>query len=179
MNNLSRTKANFKPNLPGCEECSHEVRHIAAASDRPLRLRSGEARLILPGKKKTSFCHRPEGLISLTPLPATCKTPPPYLRPNQFVTQYQQAGGGFRLRATTVCGGWHSDPVSLEPLVRGYDQEAAAVLMARIAVHRTETEEVQSFFAWIFCFSFFSLKCSFCLGSCVLVCVSSLLVFCF
>ncbi|CAN0391568.1 unnamed protein product, partial [Hapterophycus canaliculatus] len=62
----------------------------------------------------------------------------------QFVTQYQHAGGGFRLRATTVCGGWHSDPDDLSPLVEGYDQQAAAVLMARIAVHRTETEEVRA-----------------------------------
>ena len=59
------------------------------------------------------------------------------------MTQYQQAGGRFMLRATTIGGGWHSDPNSLEPLVRGYDQQAAAVLMARIAVHRTETEEVR------------------------------------
>lgn len=43
-----------------------------------------------------------------------------------------------------MCGGWHSDPNDLGPLVRGYDQQAAAVLMARIAVHRTETEEVRS-----------------------------------
>lgn len=67
----------------------------------------------------------------------------------QFVTQYQQAGGRFMLRATTVCGGWHSDPNSLEPLVRGYDQQAAAVLMARIAVHRTETEEVADIMRWL------------------------------
>lgn len=60
----------------------------------------------------------------------------------QFVTQYQQAGGRFRLRSTTVCGGWQSDPQHVEPLMRGFDQEAAAVLIARIAVHRTETEEV-------------------------------------
>lgn len=62
----------------------------------------------------------------------------------QFVTQYQQAGGRYRLRSTTICGGWQSDPQQADPLVRGFDQEAAAVLMARIAVHRTETEEVTS-----------------------------------
>lgn len=61
---------------------------------------------------------------------------------SQFVTQYQQAGGKYRMRTTTICGGWQSDPQQLDPLVRGFDQEAAAVLMARIAVHRTETEEV-------------------------------------
>lgn len=60
----------------------------------------------------------------------------------QFVTQYQQAGGKYRLRATTVLGGWQGDNTQVETLVRGFDQEAAAVLMARIAVHRTETEEV-------------------------------------
>lgn len=61
----------------------------------------------------------------------------------QFVTQYQQAGGRFRLRATTLCGGWHSEPNNQEMIVKGFDQEAAAVLMARVAVHRTETEEVK------------------------------------
>lgn len=60
----------------------------------------------------------------------------------QFVTQYQQAGGRYRLRSTTVCGGWQSDNTQMDAVVRGFDQEAAAVLMARIAVHRTETEEV-------------------------------------
>lgn len=67
----------------------------------------------------------------------------------QFVTQYQQAGGRYRLRTTTVCGGWQSDPQQVEPLVKGFDQEAAAVLMARLAVHRTETEEVADTMRWL------------------------------
>ncbi|CAM9818924.1 unnamed protein product, partial [Sphacelaria rigidula] len=67
----------------------------------------------------------------------------------QFVTQYQQAGGKYRMRTTTICGGWQSDPQQLDPLVRGFDQEAAAVLMARIAVHRTETEEVADTMRWL------------------------------
>jgi protein transport protein SEC23 len=111
----------------------------------------------------------------------------------QLITQYQHASGGYRMRVTTIMGGWHSDPKDITPLTRsppppdcdhpvaaatilsfnatfvilllllshhhchhrnassslilprriarGFDQEAAAVLMARLAVHRTETEE--------------------------------------
>ncbi|CAM9404050.1 unnamed protein product [Discosporangium mesarthrocarpum] len=67
----------------------------------------------------------------------------------QFITQYQQAGGKYRLRATTLCGGWHADPNNLHPLTMGFDQEAAAVLISRIAVHRTETEEVGDIMRWL------------------------------
>ena len=35
------------------------------------------------------------------------------------------------------------------PVARSFDQEAAAVLMARVAVHRTETEEVADVLKWV------------------------------
>ena len=67
----------------------------------------------------------------------------------QFVTQYQHANGRTRLRATTLCGPWHGDPNDASPIARSFDQEASAVLMARIATHRTETEEVPDILRWV------------------------------
>ena len=67
----------------------------------------------------------------------------------QFITQYQHANGRYRLRSTTLCGAWQPDPNDHAPVSRSFDQEAAAVLMARIAVHRTETEEVADILRWV------------------------------
>ena len=67
----------------------------------------------------------------------------------QFLTTYQAANGRFRLRVSTVCGGWHCDTNDHNPLARGFDQEAAAVLIARLSVFRTETEEVADVMRWI------------------------------
>ena len=67
----------------------------------------------------------------------------------QFLTSYQAASGRFRLRVTTVCGGWHSDPVDMSPIARSFDQEASAVLMSRLAVFRTESEEVADVMRWL------------------------------
>jgi protein transport protein SEC23 len=53
------------------------------------------------------------------------------------------------MRVTTVGGEWHSDPSNLQPVAMSFDQEAAAVLMARIAVHRTETEDVPEILRWL------------------------------
>jgi protein transport protein SEC23 len=54
-----------------------------------------------------------------------------------------------RLRVTTVCGHWQADPNDLQPVARGFDQEAAAVLMARLSVHRCVTEEVGDVMRWL------------------------------
>ena len=70
----------------------------------------------------------------------------------QFMTQYQHATGRVRLRSTTICGPWAipgDGPEQTAALVRSFDQEAAAVLMARIAVHRTDTEDVADVLRWI------------------------------
>ena len=55
----------------------------------------------------------------------------------QFITTYQHANGRTRLRSTTLRGSWHNDPNDVTPIGRSFDQEAAAVLMARIATFRT------------------------------------------
>jgi len=59
----------------------------------------------------------------------------------QYVTKYQHSSGKIRLRASTLCGPWHSDPNDLSPIKASFDQEAAAVCLARLAVFRTETGE--------------------------------------
>mmetsp|Transcript_10919 Transcript_10919/g.36177 ORF Transcript_10919/g.36177 Transcript_10919/m.36177 type:complete len:820 (+) Transcript_10919:78-2537(+) len=70
----------------------------------------------------------------------------------QFMTQYQHSTGHVRLRSTTVCGPWAmpgDGPDQTTAFVRSFDQEAAAVLMARIAVNRTDTEDVTDVLRWI------------------------------
>jgi len=67
----------------------------------------------------------------------------------QLITTYQHASGRQRLRATTLCGPWHNDTKDMSPLARSFDQETAAVLMARIATHRTDTEEVPDILRWL------------------------------
>ena len=51
----------------------------------------------------------------------------------QFCTTYQHSSGSWRMRVTTLGGPWHNDPQNMQPVGRSFDQEAAAVLMARVA----------------------------------------------
>jgi len=67
----------------------------------------------------------------------------------QLITQYQHSSGRFRMRVTTVGGGWQSDPSNVQCIGRSFDQECAAVLMARAAVHRTDTEETTDILRWL------------------------------
>jgi protein transport protein SEC23 len=64
--------------------------------------------------------------------------PPGYNRHLQLITQYQHSSGKYRMRVTSICAPWHSDPANSAPITAGFDQEAAAVLVARYAVHRAE-----------------------------------------
>ncbi len=72
-----------------------------------------------------------------------------FAKPPRFVTQYQHPNGRVRLRSTTICGGWHTEGKTLAPLASGFDQAAAAVIMARLAVDRTESEEVPEIIRWL------------------------------
>jgi len=80
----------------------------------------------------------------------------------QFLTKYQHANGTTRLRVTTLCGPWHNPPtlpkddpmaerqaMMNSPVRMSFDQEAAAVLTARLAVHQTETDEVADVLRWV------------------------------
>ncbi|KAG7583116.1 Zinc finger Sec23/Sec24-type superfamily [Arabidopsis suecica] len=59
----------------------------------------------------------------------------------QFLTSYQNPEGQTLLRVTTVCRQWIDSAVSSEELVQGFDQETAAVVMARLASLKMESEE--------------------------------------
>merc|ERR1719305_228508 len=66
----------------------------------------------------------------------------------QLLTSYQHSSGQYRLRVTTLAHTW-ADTSQLAEISRGFDQEAAAVLMARIASHKTLTEEAFDILRWI------------------------------
>ncbi|KAK2641675.1 hypothetical protein Ddye_023438 [Dipteronia dyeriana] len=59
----------------------------------------------------------------------------------QFLTSYQNAEGKLMLRVTTVSRQWVDSTVSSEELVQGFDQETAAVVMARLTSLKMEMEE--------------------------------------
>ena len=98
--------------------------------------------------------------------PGTTPLPEGKRRFIQFLTRYQHANGRTRLRATTLCGPWHNvtqqqqqapssiggqapPPDNNSPVKFSFDQEAAAVLMARLAVQRTETEDPADVLRWV------------------------------
>jgi len=81
-------------------------------------------------------------------------------RYTQFLTKYQTSTGKTRVRATTLCGNWYNAPSSKDgapsnfdaqnsPVRASFDQEAAAVLTARLAVHQTDTDEVADVLRWV------------------------------
>eukprot|EP00917_Polyrhabdina_sp_WS-2016_P009746 GHVP01021439.1.p1 GENE.GHVP01021439.1~~GHVP01021439.1.p1 ORF type:complete len:752 (+),score=103.02 GHVP01021439.1:56-2311(+) len=65
----------------------------------------------------------------------------------QFQTVYNHPSGNRRMRICTVSYRY-AEPNSAG-ISRGFDQEAAAVLMARLAVHKTETEEPLDVLRWL------------------------------
>lgn len=81
----------------------------------------------------------------------------------QFLTKYLHSSGKTRLRCTTLCGPWYNPPTNLpkddpvaerqammqSPVKASFDQEAAAVLTARMAVHQTEADEVGDVLRWV------------------------------
>ncbi|ODQ80021.1 hypothetical protein BABINDRAFT_161666 [Babjeviella inositovora NRRL Y-12698] len=65
----------------------------------------------------------------------------------QFVTHYQHASGTYRIRVTTL-------PQQMGPstdvnLAQSFDQEAAAVLMSRIAIQKSEEDDSADVLRWI------------------------------
>ncbi|XP_006824846.1 protein transport protein Sec23A [Saccoglossus kowalevskii] len=67
----------------------------------------------------------------------------------QFITQYQHSSGQRRVRVTTLARNWADAATNIQHIAAGFDQEAAAVLMARIAVHRAENEEGSDVLRWL------------------------------
>ncbi|EPS72601.1 hypothetical protein M569_02145 [Genlisea aurea] len=68
----------------------------------------------------------------------TAPNPQPYI---QFLTSYQSLDGQMRLRVTTVSRRWIDSALGNEDLVQGFDQEVAAVVLARLASYKMEIEE--------------------------------------
>ncbi|XP_010939452.1 protein transport protein SEC23 C [Elaeis guineensis] len=58
----------------------------------------------------------------------------------QFLTYYQHNDGHMRLRATTLSRRWVAGPGSIQDLLAGFDQEAAAAVMARVVSFKMEME---------------------------------------
>ncbi|KAI8912659.1 hypothetical protein EDD86DRAFT_201949 [Gorgonomyces haynaldii] len=65
----------------------------------------------------------------------------------QFVTLYQHASGQTRLRVTTVARVW-ADPMA-QTIPQSFDQEASAVLMARIAAFKSEVDDSPDVLRWL------------------------------
>lgn len=66
----------------------------------------------------------------------------------QFVTQYRHPSGQSRMRVTTVSRKFMTTSY-IKDLASGFDQEAAAVLIARQAVFRAEEDEPISVIRWL------------------------------
>uniref|UniRef100_G3NJI4 Protein transport protein SEC23 n=1 Tax=Gasterosteus aculeatus aculeatus TaxID=481459 RepID=G3NJI4_GASAC len=67
----------------------------------------------------------------------------------QFVTQYQHSSGQRRIRVTTTARNWADAQTQIQSIAASFDQEAAAILMARLSVYRAETEEGPDVLRWL------------------------------
>uniref|UniRef100_A0A8C2ZTH8 Protein transport protein SEC23 n=1 Tax=Cyclopterus lumpus TaxID=8103 RepID=A0A8C2ZTH8_CYCLU len=67
----------------------------------------------------------------------------------QFVTQYQHSSGQRRIRVTTTARNWADAQTQIQSIAASFDQEAAAILMARLSVFRAETEEGPDVLRWL------------------------------
>ncbi|XP_061363758.1 protein transport protein SEC23 E-like isoform X1 [Gastrolobium bilobum] len=67
----------------------------------------------------------------------------------QFLTSYQSPDGQSVLRVTTVTRRWLDVAVRSEELLVGFDQETAAVVMARLVSQKMETEEAFDATRWL------------------------------
>uniref|UniRef100_A0A8W4F797 Protein transport protein SEC23 n=1 Tax=Sus scrofa TaxID=9823 RepID=A0A8W4F797_PIG len=67
----------------------------------------------------------------------------------QFVTHYQHSSTQRRIRVTTIARNWADAQSQLKHIEAAFDQEAAAVLMARLGVFRTESEEGPDVLRWL------------------------------
>ena len=66
----------------------------------------------------------------------------------QFLTYYQHSSGQYHLRVTTV-GRNLSGPSGDPAIAQSFDQEAAAVLMSRIAVFKAEVDDSPDVLRWV------------------------------
>eukprot|EP00250_Pteridium_aquilinum_P002668 c12892_g1_i1 orf=88-2388(+) len=66
----------------------------------------------------------------------------------QFITKYQRSNGEVRVRVTTTARRW-VDGSQVENLVAGFDQEAAAAIVSRLAIYKAVGEDVAEVITWL------------------------------
>ena len=66
----------------------------------------------------------------------------------QFCVRYKRSNGEIRLRVMTVARRWAESSAAHE-IVAGFDQEATALLMARVSTFRVEHEETFDLLRWL------------------------------
>ncbi|KAF8795600.1 Protein transport protein Sec23A like protein [Argiope bruennichi] len=67
----------------------------------------------------------------------------------QFITQYQHSSGQRKIRVTTIARNWADASTNIHHIAAGFDQEAAAVLMARLACFRAEGDDGADVLRWL------------------------------
>lgn len=67
----------------------------------------------------------------------------------QFITHYQHSSGLMRVRVTTVARNFAEAAVNFPSIMAGFDQEAAAVVMARYATIKSETDDGPEVLKWL------------------------------
>ncbi|WCJ23920.1 Sec23/Sec24 protein transport family protein [Euphorbia peplus] len=65
----------------------------------------------------------------------------------QFITRYRHGNTGVRKRVTTAARRWVGKKSA--EITTGFDQEAAAAVMARLAIHRSETSYARDIIRWL------------------------------
>lgn len=59
----------------------------------------------------------------------------------QIITRYHRADGQHKLRVTTLCRNWCDMDTNLPAIKNGFDQEAAVVLLTRMALFKLEEND--------------------------------------
>lgn len=67
----------------------------------------------------------------------------------QFITQYQHSSGQRRMRVSTVARNWVDASINIQHIAACFDQESSAVLMARMAIYRAETDDGPDVLRWL------------------------------
>lgn len=65
----------------------------------------------------------------------------------QFITRFRQGNMGIRERVTTAARRWVGKRAP--EIAAGFDQEAAACVMARLAIHRAESRHARDVIRWL------------------------------
>uniref|UniRef100_H2ZP47 Protein transport protein SEC23 n=1 Tax=Ciona savignyi TaxID=51511 RepID=H2ZP47_CIOSA len=67
----------------------------------------------------------------------------------QFITNYVHSSGQRRIRVTTIARNWADVATGQSHIAAGFDQEASAVLMSRLAIHRSMSDDGTDVLRWL------------------------------